>query len=151
MFETHRRYGFHIGHFDRNEISFRVIKYHVNTTRNEMPTYVHQNIGSFWNAAEMKLHVNRTCFHAGLKSQTGMSSFRLSCERTLRIWELLTFYPKVKKYDPINVSKQLRIFFVFFSSKNRVKGGRGWRYKVLGFECGMEQNGRGGGSCGSKF
>ena len=31
----------------------------------------------------MKLHVNRTCFHAGLKSQTGMSSFRLSCERTL--------------------------------------------------------------------
>ena len=31
----------------------------------------------------MKLHVNRTCFHAGLKSQTGMSLFRLSCERTL--------------------------------------------------------------------
>ena len=33
---------------------------------------------------EMKFHVNRTCFHAGLKSQTGTSSFRLSCERTLR-------------------------------------------------------------------
>ena len=32
---------------------------------------------------EMKFHVNRTCFHAGLKSQTGVSSFRLSCERTL--------------------------------------------------------------------
>ena len=32
----------------------------------------------------MKLHVNRTCFQAGLKSQTGMSSFCLSCERTLR-------------------------------------------------------------------
>ena len=32
----------------------------------------------------MKLHVNRTCFHAGLKSQTGMSLFRLSCERALR-------------------------------------------------------------------
>ena len=31
----------------------------------------------------MKYHVNRTCFHAGLKSHTGMSSFRLSCERTL--------------------------------------------------------------------
>ena len=80
-FETQCGYGFYIGHFDRNEISFLVIKYHVNTTRNKM----HQNIRSFWNAAKMKLeHVNRTCFHAGLKSQTGMSSFRLSCERTLR-------------------------------------------------------------------
>ena len=69
---------------DRNEISFRVIKYHVNTTRNEMLTHVHQNIGSFWNAAEMKLHVNRICFHVGLKSQTGMSSFLLSCDRTLK-------------------------------------------------------------------
>ena len=37
---------FHVGHFD-NEISFQVIKYHVNTTRNEMPTLVYQNIGSF--------------------------------------------------------------------------------------------------------
>ena len=45
-------------------ISIREIKYHVNTTRNEVvPTHVHQNIGSFWNSAEMKLHVNRTCFH----------------------------------------------------------------------------------------
>ena len=73
--------GFHIGNFGKNEISFRVIKYHVNTTRNEMLTLVHQNIGSFWNAAEMKLHMNS--FHASLKSQTVMSSFRLSCERTL--------------------------------------------------------------------
>ena len=48
--------------FDRNEISFLGMKYHVNTTRNEMPTRVHQNIGSFWNAAEIKLHLNRTCF-----------------------------------------------------------------------------------------
>ena len=32
---------------------------------------------------EMKFHVNGTCFHDDLKSQTGMSSFRLSCERTL--------------------------------------------------------------------
>ena len=71
------------GHFDRNEIPFRVINKHANTTRKEMPTHFHPNIGSFWNAAEMKLHVNRTCFHASLKSQTGMSSFRLSCERTL--------------------------------------------------------------------
>ena len=40
-----------------------MIKY-VNTTRNEMPTHVHQNNGSLWIATEMKLHVNRTCFHA---------------------------------------------------------------------------------------
>ena len=38
---------------------------------------IHQNIESFWNVAEMKLHVNKTCFHTGLKSQTGMNSFRL--------------------------------------------------------------------------
>ena len=31
----------------------------------------------------MKRHVNRTCFHADLKYQTGMSSFHLSSERTL--------------------------------------------------------------------
>ena len=86
-FETHCGHRFHIGRFDRNKISFRVIKYHVNTTRNETPTHVRLYIGSFWNAAEMKSHVKRTCFHAGLKSQTGMSSFRLSCERTLRYYE----------------------------------------------------------------
>ena len=77
-------YGFHIGHFDINEISFRLNKYHVNTTQNEMPTHVHQNIRSFLNAAEIKFYVNRTCFHAGLKSQTCMSSFRLPCESTLK-------------------------------------------------------------------
>ena len=82
-FETQCGYGFYIGHFDRNEISFREIKYHVNNTQNEMPIHVHQNIGSFWNAAEMKLHVNWTCFYVGLKCQTGMSSFCFSCERTL--------------------------------------------------------------------
>ena len=38
---------FHCGHFEKNEISFWVIKYHVNSTRNEIPTHVHQNIGSF--------------------------------------------------------------------------------------------------------
>ena len=83
-FETQCGYGFHISHFDRNDIPFWLIKYHVNTTQNEMPTHVHQTIGSFWNAGKMKLHVNRTCFYAGLKSQTGMSLFCLSCERTLR-------------------------------------------------------------------
>ena len=30
---------------------------------NEMPTHIHQNIGSFWSAAEKKRYVNRTCFH----------------------------------------------------------------------------------------
>ena len=49
-----------------------------------MPTHVHQNIRSLRNAAERKLYVNRTCFHAGLKSQTGVSSFCLSCEHTLK-------------------------------------------------------------------
>ena len=41
----------------REEISFRAIKYHVYTTRNEMSAHVHQNIGLFWNAAscEQKL------------------------------------------------------------------------------------------------
>ena len=65
------------------KFSFRGIKYHVNTTQNEMPTHVHQNIGSFWNAAKMKPHVNRTCFNPGLESQTSMRSFPISCERTL--------------------------------------------------------------------
>ena len=76
-------YGCNIGHFDRYKISFRMIKYHMNTTRNEMPTHVHQNVGPFWIAAEMKRHVNRSCFHASLKSQTGMGLFHLSHERTL--------------------------------------------------------------------
>ena len=82
-YESQCRYGFLISHFDRNEISFCVIKYHVNTTWNEMPTHVHQNIGLLWSAAKMKLYVKRTYFHTGLKSQTGMSSFRLLCERTI--------------------------------------------------------------------
>ena len=85
------RYAFHIVHFDRNGISFQVTKHHVNTTRNEMSTHVHPNIRWFWNTAEIKLHVNRTCFHAGLKSETGMSSFHLSCEHTLKIRVLKSF------------------------------------------------------------
>ena len=64
------KYG---SHFDRNKILFCVIKYHVNTTRTEMSTYVPQNIRWFLNTAKMKRHVNRTCFNAGLKSQTGMN------------------------------------------------------------------------------
>ena len=39
----------------------------------------------------MKLHVNRTCFHAGMKSQTGMSSFTLSFK--LNITPLITSLP----------------------------------------------------------
>ena len=82
-FKTQCGHGFHITNFERNEVLFRVIKYHVITNRNEMPTHVHRNIDLFWNAAGMKLHVNRTCFHTGSKSETGISSFRLSCKRTL--------------------------------------------------------------------
>ena len=118
-----KRYWFHIGHFDRHEISnwheileekiyypkrneyaetcwiLRLMRMRIAGVDlisviltemkfnlgwwNEMPTHVHQDIGSFWNAAEMKRHVNRTCFYAGLRSQTGLSSFRLSWERTL--------------------------------------------------------------------
>ena len=36
--------------------------------------------GSLWNAAKIKYHVNRTCVQAS----SGMSSFRLSCGRTVR-------------------------------------------------------------------
>ena len=49
---------------DRNEISFRVIQYHVNTTWNEMPTHVHQNVGPFWNAVKMKLMWTELVFTA---------------------------------------------------------------------------------------
>ena len=83
-----------------------------------MPTHVHQNIGFFWNAAKMKLHVDRTCFHASLKSQTGLSSFRLPCERTLSftllevMWTLIMklphtevkFYPEVKCWSSCSSS-----------------------------------------------
>ena len=48
----------------------------------QMPAHFDPNIGSFWNAAEMKCHMNKTCFHASLKPQTGMGLFCLSCERT---------------------------------------------------------------------
>ena len=63
-----------------------MIKYHVNTTQSEMPMHVHQNIGSPWNAAEMRRHVKRTCFYAGLKSQTGMSLLK---QKENVIWALL--------------------------------------------------------------
>ena len=79
------------------------IKYHVNTTRNEMPTYVHQNVGSLGNATEMKLHVNRACFQAGLKSQTGMSWFRLSFERTLIIVSYFIFGSSQQRFSIKNV------------------------------------------------
>ena len=40
----------------------------------------------------MRHHVSRTCFHASLKSQTDMSSFRLSCERTLGEFSVCCVY-----------------------------------------------------------
>ena len=36
---------------------------------------------------EIQLHANRTCFHAGLKSQTGMGSLRHSYERILSCYQ----------------------------------------------------------------
>ena len=44
-----------ISYFDRNEISFRVIKYCVNTTRNEMPTHAHQDIDRFETQPKRKI------------------------------------------------------------------------------------------------
>ena len=124
-------YGFHIGHFDRNEISNRHEIFMWTWTAeslwmlhlmrmcvwNSMLVWI--SYRSFWQKWNLiscdkisckdcpkwnactcpskhwvvlkcsrngtELHVNRTCFHAGLKSQTGMSSFRLSCERSLSL------------------------------------------------------------------
>ena len=89
---------FHIGHFD-NEISFQVIKYHVNTTRNEMPTLVYQNIGSFWSAAEIKRSFEQNLFSRRFEI-SNRSSFHLSCERSLHDYTLFyirnTFISKAK-------------------------------------------------------
>ena len=81
-FEIHCGYGFHIGHFDRKKICIYHKKISYKRYPNETPKHVHQNIGSFWNGAEIKRHMNRTCFHAGLKSNTSLSSFRLFCNHT---------------------------------------------------------------------
>ena len=53
VWNSMRVYRFHIDDFDKNEILFRVIKYHVTITRNEILTHLHQNILSFWSAAEI--------------------------------------------------------------------------------------------------
>ena len=101
--KTQKRYGFHIGHFDRNEISNWheiFIEYNLPHTKwisaDSLDVAFNAHVRLKLNAGmdfisvvltEMKFHVNRTCFHNGLKSQTGMSSFRLSCERTLNYIE----------------------------------------------------------------
>ena len=77
-----------------------------------MPTYVHQNVGLFSNAAEMKRHVNRTCLLTGFKSQTGMSSFRLSCERTLSFRfqcsdRSITYYRETKRHLKVKVGEHI--------------------------------------------
>ena len=66
-------------------------------------SHIHQNIGSFWNAAETKLLLNRTCFHAGLKSHSSMSSFRLSCERTHRPKSNFEILEEIDKLQPCRV------------------------------------------------
>ena len=60
----------------------------------------------------MKLHGNRACFHAGLKSQTGMSSFRLSCERTLSFRfqcsdRSITYYRETKRHLKVKVGEHI--------------------------------------------
>ena len=85
-----------------------------------MPTRVHQNIGSFWNAAEMKLHVNRTCFYTGLKSQTGMSSFRLSCEHTLSAYQCIWDNKKMHKTITIPLLCHYELFIHTCVSKNAI-------------------------------
>ena len=60
----------------------------------------------------MKLHGNRACFHAGLKSQTGMSSFRLSCERTLSFRfqcsdRSITYYRETKRHLEVKVGEHI--------------------------------------------
>ena len=37
----------YIGHLDKNEISCRMIKYHVDTTQSNISTHAYQNIWSF--------------------------------------------------------------------------------------------------------
>ena len=70
-----------------------------------MAAHVHQIIGSFWNAAEMKRQVNRTCFHAGFTSQSGICSFRLSCELTLT--ENIKTIDKIDQIDQNKVQYNL--------------------------------------------
>ena len=79
-----------------------------------MPTHVHQNMGLFLNAAEMKHHVNRTYFHADLKSQTGRSSFRLSCERNLSI--------NMKSTNPVDVNEYINHLSSFINPDNLDQG-----------------------------
>ena len=82
-----------------------------------------RNIGSFWNAAERKLYVNRTCFHARLKSQTGKSSFHLSCERTLKLETLEKGVKYVQSYlNDIVLNQNQNTKFLPDLDQQKIKG-----------------------------
>ena len=54
-----------------------------------------------WNL-HVNCHVNGTTFQSGLRSQTGLSSLRVSCKRALRyFWPVPPFYTSWKKTKTI--------------------------------------------------
>ena len=79
----------------------------------------------------MKLHVNRTCFHAGLKSQIGTSSFCLSCERTLKENEHIVCGENTNEFQYIQIQDHFSLFTNLFSC-NSEKKSLTIHYKELG-------------------
>ena len=102
-------------HFDRNEISFRVINCHINTNRNEIvrkETSVHAFISSkedwlligfcwigrfsrtisktkfHFISATIKRNVNKISLYGAFKFHLGSISFRVSCKHPLKKSEL---------------------------------------------------------------
>ena len=94
-----KRYEFHIILLDRNEISNRLeilCEHNLPQTKwisaDSLDVAFNTHVRLKLNAGmdfisvtltEIEFHVYRTSFHTGLKYETDMSSFRLSCERTL--------------------------------------------------------------------
>ena len=74
---------------------------------------------------EMKFHVNRTCFHVGLKSQTGMSSFRLSCECTLSFKESKETELLLLKKRPVEIKERKYELIDLFNSLNLIEDSDG--------------------------
>ena len=79
---TSLRVLFHCSHLDRNEISLQVIKYHVNTTGNEMHTYSIEILGHFEMQTKWNFMWNELVFIL-VWNPKQLSSFHLSCKRTL--------------------------------------------------------------------
>ena len=67
--------------------------------------------------------MNRTCFHAGLKSQTGKSSFHLSCERTLKLETLEKGVKYVQSYlNDIVLNQNQNTKFLPDLDQQKIKG-----------------------------